>query len=97
MRLGRSSVRTQIRDRAESRCDITFTRKMMNQTDVLTPQKLADRWGMRPGTLANQRSAGLGCAYVRISGHPHARGGRVVYRLCDVLEYEAARLVEVTR
>jgi hypothetical protein len=71
----------------------------MNQTNhadaILTPTALAARWGLRPGTLANQRSAGRGCTYVRLSGREGARGGRVVYRLCDVMAFEAERLVTV--
>lgn len=52
----------------------------------LTPADLAQRWGMSIGTLANDRSAGRGPAYVKL-------GGRVVYRLVDIEAYEAARVV----
>lgn len=56
----------------------------------LTPRDLAARWGSSVGTLANQRSAGEGPTYLKL-------GARVIYRLCDVQEYEAARLVTPAR
>lgn len=58
----------------------------MNDVKHLTPRELARRWGMNPGTLANQRSARTGCTYLRL-------GGRVAYRAADVLAYEAACVV----
>ena len=55
-------------------------------TRHLTPTQLADRWGMQTGSLANQRSNGRGCTYLRL-------GGRVAYREVDVLAYELASVV----
>lgn len=52
----------------------------------LTTTDLADRWRCSAGHLANLRSERKGLAYLRL-------GGRVVYRLNDVLAYEARCLV----
>lgn len=49
--------------------------------DLLSPQELADRWGVTTGHLANLRHQGQGIGYLKI-------GGRVAYRLADVLAYE---------
>ncbi len=57
----------------------------------LTPQQLADRWGLQPATLRGWRFRGQGPPYVL---HPRIglpRGtARVRYRLHDVLAFEAA-------
>ncbi|AKU16588.1 hypothetical protein [Luteipulveratus mongoliensis] len=53
----------------------------------LRPADLATRWACSVATLANRRSAGNGPTYLRI-------GGRVVYRLADVLAYETANARE---
>lgn len=52
----------------------------------LTPKELAARYGgaIAPKTLANWRSQGKGPPYVKL-------GGRVVYALHDVLEWEKSR------
>lgn len=47
----------------------------------LNERELATRWGVAPGSLANERSAGRGCPFVRI-------GSRVRYRLSDVEQFE---------
>lgn len=52
----------------------------------LTPNDLADRWGVSRGHLANERSDGRGPTYLKI-------GSRVLYRLADIETYESARLV----
>ncbi|MGJ9414356.1 helix-turn-helix transcriptional regulator [Aeromicrobium sp. CF4.19] len=54
--------------------------KHLRATDV------AARWGCSRGWLANLRSAGEGPPYVKI-------GSSVLYRLVDLEEYEAERLV----
>jgi Helix-turn-helix domain len=47
--------------------------------------QLAQRWGLSPRTLERWRWLKLGPAYIKI-------GGRVRYRLKDVLAYEASQL-----
>jgi hypothetical protein len=53
---------------------------------LLTPDDLASRWQVHPGSLANARSAGVGVPFIKI-------GARVRYRLADVEAFEAAALV----
>ena len=48
---------------------------------LLTPTKLAERWGCSTGWLANMRSAGGGPKFLKL-------GSNVRYRVPDVLEYE---------
>ena len=55
---------------------------------ILTPEQLAARWHTSRGYLANLRSQGKGCPYVKLSR-------RVVYRAVDVAKYEADRRVVV--
>ncbi len=54
--------------------------------EYLTPQELVDRYRntISLGTLANWRSSGRGPEFVRL-------GGRVVYRVEDVLAWEKSR------
>ncbi|MGD8148427.1 hypothetical protein [Ornithinimicrobium sp. Y1694] len=54
---------------------------------MLTAAELADRWSISTGHLANLRAEGRGLPYVR------PMGGRVLYRLSDVLETEDAATV----
>jgi hypothetical protein len=51
------------------------------QTIHLIPSALAERWSVSVGHLANLRSAGTGPAYLKL-------GGRILYRLADVEDYE---------
>jgi helix-turn-helix protein len=53
---------------------------------ILTPDQLAARWHTSRSYLANLRSQGKGCPYVKL-------GRRVVYRAEDVRRYEKARRV----
>ena len=55
---------------------------------MITPTQLATRWLTSRGYLANLRSQGKGCPYVKL-------GRRVVYRAVDVAKYEADRRVIV--
>ena len=55
---------------------------------ILTSDQLAARWLTSRGYLANLRSQGKGCPYVKL-------GRRVVYRAVDVAKYEADRRVVV--
>ena len=48
---------------------------------LLTDAELAERWQSSRGTLANARSRGAGCPYLKL-------GGLVRYSLADVLAYE---------
>jgi hypothetical protein len=50
---------------------------------MITPDALAERWQgqVRLATLSTWRSRGLGPRFVKV-------GGRVLYRLADVVEYE---------
>ncbi|WP_232522481.1 AlpA family transcriptional regulator [Chitinibacter sp. GC72] len=47
----------------------------------LTPQQLAERWGFSPNTLTRWRHEGIGPLYLKL-------GGRVLYRLEDIEQYE---------
>jgi hypothetical protein len=53
---------------------------------LLTPEDLANRWSTSKSYLANLRSQGKGCPYVKISR-------RVMYRAEDVRKYEMDRRV----
>lgn len=53
---------------------------------LLTPKELAGRWQVAAQSLANDRCAGRGPAYVKI-------GSRVRYRLSDVLAWEDGAVV----
>ena len=55
---------------------------------ILTSDQLATRWLTSRGYLANLRSQGKGCPYVKL-------GRRVVYREKDVERYENDRRVAV--
>ena len=55
---------------------------------ILTPSQLAIRWHTSRSYLANLRSQGKGCPYVKL-------GRRVVYREKDVERYENDRRVAV--
>ena len=57
-------------------------------TRLLTPEDLALRWSTSRSYLANLRSQGKGCAYVKL-------GRRVMYREADVRQYEMDRRVVV--
>jgi hypothetical protein len=52
----------------------------MDET-LMTDAQLADRWQTSRGTLANARSRGDGCPYLKL-------GGLVRYALSDVVAYE---------
>jgi hypothetical protein len=54
----------------------------------LTPKELASRWKgtITEKTLANWRSQGDGPPYTKI-------GGRVMYRLADVIKWENSRTI----
>lgn len=52
---------------------------------MLSAADLARRWQVSEGTLRNWRWAGRGCPFVKV-------GSRVLYRIDDVLAYEAEHL-----
>ncbi|HUD73874.1 MAG TPA: helix-turn-helix domain-containing protein [Terracidiphilus sp.] len=53
---------------------------------MITTEQLAARWHTSRGSLANLRSQGKGCPYIKL-------GRRVVYRAVDVEKYELDRRV----
>ena len=55
-------------------------------SQMITPEQLAIRWSTSRSYLANLRSQGKGCPYVKL-------GRRVVYRAADVKTYELNRRV----
>ena len=57
----------------------------MQQKTCLTQKELARRWTISHRTLERWRWKGEGPAFMKI-------GGRIVYRLEDVLAHEQARL-----
>ena len=61
----------------------------MQQITCLTQKDLARRWTISPRTLERWRWVGDGPAYMKI-------GGRVVYRLEDILAYEREQLRQNT-
>lgn len=56
----------------------------MQPRTCMNQKELADRWTISPRTLERWRWKGEGPTFLKI-------GGRVVYRLEDVLAYEQAR------
>ena len=57
-------------------------------TSLITTDQLAERWSTSRSYLANLRSQGKGCPYVKLSR-------RVMYREADVKRYEMDRRVAV--
>jgi hypothetical protein len=53
----------------------------------LTPDELAERWHMAPGSLGNWRSRGLGPRYIKI-------GKSILYPLSAIEEYERNNTVK---
>ncbi len=51
--------------------------------------KLAERWGLAAGTLDRWRQRGRGPRFLKIGNH-------VVYRLCDIEDYENAQIHQIT-
>lgn len=51
----------------------------------LRPDELADRWRISPATLARWRWLGEGPRFLKVSG-------KVLYRLADIEDYEAAHV-----
>ena len=59
---------------------------MNDEKKFITAKELAVRWKRSPRTLANQRLAGVGCPYYKISG-------KVLYDLADVKNIEEKNFV----
>ena len=55
----------------------------------LTPEELAERWGKSEKTLANERTAGVGPDYIRVSPR------RVVYPRDAVIAWEESHRVRL--
>lgn len=49
--------------------------------DLVSPDRLADRWNITPTTLSQWRWSGRGPQYLKL-------GGRVMYRIQDIEEFE---------
>ncbi|MEM7530259.1 MAG: helix-turn-helix domain-containing protein [Pseudomonadota bacterium] len=58
---------------------------MSGEPYALTQKELAERWRLSPRTLERWRTNRTGPRFVCL-------GGRVVYRVADVLAYEQAHL-----
>jgi len=56
----------------------------------MNQQQLAEYWGISTRTLERWRSIGWGPKFIKI-------GGRVLYRVEDILEYEAQHLADSTK
>lgn len=54
-------------------------------SDLLTPDQLAERWGKTRQALAQMRYRGNGPCFVKI-------GKSILYRVGDVLEFEASQI-----
>ena len=61
---------------------------MGGMSKLITTEQLAKRWSTSRSYLANLRSQGKGCPYIKL-------GRRVVYRESDVRKYESDRRVAV--
>lgn len=57
----------------------------MNESEIMTPEMLATRWGMDPKTLGNWRVKRHGPAFVKLG---NGRGCKVLYLLDDVRAWE---------
>lgn len=64
----------------------------MNEPETLTPDALAQRWGMDPKTLGNWRVKKHGPAYIKLG---RGRGSKIIYRLDDVRRWEMQQRVPV--
>lgn len=62
----------------------TFNTPQVNR-QAFNEVELADRWGLSPKTLQRWRVAGVGPQFMRL-------GGRVLYRVVDIEEYEERSL-----
>ena len=60
----------------------------LERRELLTPDELADRWGVTTGHLANLRHRRERIGYLKIRN-------RVAYRLADVCAYEKTCYVSV--
>lgn len=67
---------------------MSTTETLADLSETFTTNELARRWKCSPGHLANLRSAGTGPAYLKLFA-----GGKIVYRMQDVLAAENAALV----
>ncbi len=56
---------------------------------LLTAEELAERWRMKPRSFERWRQIGYGPPWLKMRGH-------ILYRLSDVLEFEATLVCEQT-
>ncbi len=61
----------------------------MTNTAHFDQLQLAERWGLPPKTLERWRVLGIGPKFIRLPG-------KVIYRLCDIDDYENECLVSST-
>ena len=61
-----------------------MSKKKKKLMEVFTTQQLADRWKIRTQTLQKWRVANEGPRYIKI-------GGRVMYRIDEIIRYEQTR------
>lgn len=62
----------------------TFSKSQADR-QAINEVELANRWGLSPKTLQRWRVAGVGPQFMRL-------GGRVLYRVADIEEYEERSL-----
>ena len=65
---------------------------MTTNDTLLTEQELAERWRVAKRTVRHWRANQRGPAFIRLG---RTQQGRVMYRLADVLAYEARQRTEV--
>ncbi len=65
----------------------------MQETQYITGPNLARRLGLKPQTIRSWRLSGYGPPYIRLGDRI---SGRVLYRIADVEQWLAARVVEST-
>lgn len=58
-------------------------------SDLITPSKLAERWSVNVATLSQWRWNGKGPKYLKL-------GGRILYRINDINDFENRQVRENT-
>ena len=63
--------------------------EILSPNEYLTERALAELWNVKRNTLQKWRSAGVGPKFVK-------RVGRIVYRKCDIAEFERDNIFQGT-
>jgi transposase-like protein len=63
---------------------------------LITPEQLAERWGMSQATLKKWRHLKRGPAYIKLGGKEQKGNDNVRYSLKDIIAYESKNTVKVT-